>query len=162
MSFPISLLFALILIAYTHPPQLICFLFLLSKGQCWHVQHPKCSSSPQGLFSLHIIWGKKKKKSLGGEQGIPICSLPAHSLALQPQPLPAWSTLPGHSAQGQANPSHQRQAFPDHTLYISHPPVLWQRLDFFFFFFFKGLYLHMEVPRLGVKSELQLRPTPQL
>lgn len=34
LSFSISLLFALILTAYTHPPQLTCFLFLLSKGQC--------------------------------------------------------------------------------------------------------------------------------
>ena len=36
------------------------------------------------------------------------------------------------------------------------------KLTFFFFFFFLGLYLqHMEVPRLGVKSELWLWPTPQ-
>ena len=33
---------------------------------------------------------------------------------------------------------------------------------FFAFFFFLGLHpRHMEVPSLGVKSELQLRPTPQ-
>ena len=33
---------------------------------------------------------------------------------------------------------------------------------FFFLFFFKWLHLHhMEVPRLGVESELQLRPIPQ-
>ena len=32
----------------------------------------------------------------------------------------------------------------------------------FFFFFFLGLQLgHMEVPRVGTESELQLRPTPQ-
>ena len=32
----------------------------------------------------------------------------------------------------------------------------------FFFFFFLGMYLqHMKVSRLGVKTELQLRPTPQ-
>ena len=34
---------------------------------------------------------------------------------------------------------------------------------FFFFFFFLGPHLrHMEVARLGVESELQLEPTPQL
>ena len=34
--------------------------------------------------------------------------------------------------------------------------------SFFFFFFFLGLHLqHTEVPRPGIESELQLRPTPQ-
>ena len=38
----------------------------------------------------------------------------------------------------------------------------WTYLMCIFFFFFLGLHLqHLEVPRLEVKSELQLRPTPQ-
>ena len=45
--------------------------------------------------------------------------------------------------------------------------VVYSQVFFFFFFFgggvvFLGLYLrHMEVPRLGVKSELFCQPTPQ-
>ena len=38
-----------------------------------------------------------------------------------------------------------------------------QQMSFFFFFtFFPGLHLqHLQVPRLGVTSELLLQPTPQ-
>ena len=32
---------------------------------------------------------------------------------------------------------------------------------FFFFFLFTATLWHMEVPRLGVEVELQLKPTPQ-
>ena len=37
-----------------------------------------------------------------------------------------------------------------------------QEQGFFFFFFFLGLHLqHMEIPKLGVKSELQLLNIPE-
>ena len=39
--------------------------------------------------------------------------------------------------------------------------LFWFFLFFFFFVFLWPHLCHMEVPRLGVKSELQLRPTPQ-
>ena len=39
--------------------------------------------------------------------------------------------------------------------------VFFQKLDFFFFFFLELHWLHMEVRRLGVESELQLRRMPQ-
>ena len=48
---------------------------------------------------------------------------------------------------------------------IPTPPFLWHfnHPSFSFSFFFSGPHLwHMEIPRLGIKSELCLRPTPQL
>ena len=41
-------------------------------------------------------------------------------------------------------------------------PGLFSAQYFFFFFFLKLHLQHIEAPRLGVKSELQLQPTPQL
>ena len=52
--------------------------------------------------------------------------------------------------------------FPVSPMLFRFPSLLERMCDtviffFFFFFFFKGLHLwHMEVPRSGVKSELQL------
>lgn len=67
MSFSISLLFALILTAYTYPPRFIYFLFLLSKGQCCCVQ-AIFNSSLLGLFSE--LFALKRKKSSAGEQWV--------------------------------------------------------------------------------------------
>ena len=39
---------------------------------------------------------------------------------------------------------------------------MYNKFSFFFFFFFLWPHLrHMEVPRLGIKSELQLRAMPE-
>ena len=59
---------------------------------------------------------------------------------------------------------HQENGSNEFCLLLTSRTVGWGRKELFFFFFFVflGLYSqHMEVPRLGVKLDLQLRPTPQ-
>lgn len=134
---------------------LICFLFLLSKGQCWHVQ-ATFNSSLLGLFSFWVICIKGKKELCWGTAG-PDWSLPARSLALpelQLQPLLTTggsqtpSTSPRHSPTCLASGSHSCFA-PDQALTRERPPLtihllvcpcLWQKLKLVLFFFLLLVY----------------------
>ena len=149
------------------------FLGLDLAGMPWKTLSSSCQVKARG--SKELSWELRSQEGC-----IPAKAIPRHKSSLGSGEIYMWAGAVTQAetskiSRGPRISSHLCHTLPvsavnrTHSHFILKIPYVCGLsfynsffFSFFFLFVFLGLQLqHMEVPKLGVKSELQCRPTPQ-